>query len=100
MLKITLHDSSQEFRLKLEGRLSGAWVRELELCWQTASSTTLGRRTVADLREVDFIDSAGQALLARLRAQGVELIAVTPLIRALVEETGAASYGRVEGKAP
>src|ERR1017187_41000 len=39
MLKITLHDSAREFRLKLEGRLSGPWVNELEQCWKTASST-------------------------------------------------------------
>src|SRR6516162_1188194 len=60
MLKITLHDSAGEFRLKLEGRLSGPWVRELEQCWKTASSTTHGRKTVVDLGEVDFVDPPGQ----------------------------------------
>ena len=64
MLKITLHDSAGEFRLKLEGRLSGLWVHELEQCWKTASSTTQGRKTVVDLGEVDFVDPAGESLLA------------------------------------
>ena len=64
MLKITLHDSAGEFRLKLEGRLSGLWVHELEQCWKTASSTTHGRKTVVDLGEVDFVDPAGESLLA------------------------------------
>ena len=65
MLKITLHDSADEFRLKLEGRLSGLWVRELEQCWQTATSTTQGRKTVLDL--VKWISSIPRArsLLAR-----------------------------------
>ena len=54
MLKITLHDSAGEFRLNLEGRLAGPWVRELELCWLTASSTTGGRRTVVDLADGEF----------------------------------------------
>jgi anti-anti-sigma regulatory factor len=86
MLKITLHDSPGEFRLKLEGRLSGPWVNELEQVWKTASSTTHGRKTVLDLAEVDFVDPAGESLLARLHAEGVALVAVTPFIRAVVRE--------------
>jgi hypothetical protein len=101
MLKITLHDSSSEFRLKLEGRLGGPWVTELEQCWKTARSTTRDRKSIVDLREVDFIDPAGQALLARMREAGVELLVATPLIRALVDEAAPLPpYGRVEGKAP
>ena len=86
MLKITLHDSATEFRLKLEGRLSGPWVHELEQCWKTASSTTHGRKTVLDLAEVDFVDPAGESLLAHMHSQGVELVAVTPLICALLQQ--------------
>jgi anti-anti-sigma regulatory factor len=86
MLKITLHDSALEFRLKLEGRLSGLWVRELEQSWKTASSTTHGRKTVLDLAEVDFVDPDGESLLASMHAEGVELVGVTPLICAVLQE--------------
>jgi anti-anti-sigma regulatory factor len=86
MLKITLHDSARELRLKLEGRLSGLWVQELEQVWKTARSTTHDRKTVLDLGEVDFVDPAAESLLARMHAEGVELVAVTPLIRAVVRE--------------
>jgi anti-anti-sigma regulatory factor len=86
MLKITLHDSAGEFRLNLEGRLAGPWVRELELCWRTASSTTEGRRTVVDLADVDFVDPAGEELLANLHTAGVELVGDTPLICAMLEQ--------------
>ena len=86
MLKITLHDSASEFRLNLEGRLAGPWVRELELCWRTASSTTAGRRNVVDLADVDFVDAAGEELLVSLHAQGVELLGDTPLICAMLEQ--------------
>src|ERR1017187_2255820 len=88
MLKITLHDSAREFRLKLEGRLSGPWVHELEQCWMTASSTTHGRNTVLDLGEVDFVDLAGESLLARWW-QSKELkiaSAVTSLLLAVVAD--------------
>ncbi len=100
MLKITLHDSAGEFRLKLEGRLSGPWVRELEQCWKTASSTTQGRKTVVDLGEVDFVDPPGQDLLAVMHAEGVEMEAVTPLICSVLKEVcQAPACGTVERKA-
>ena len=100
MLKITLHDSAGEFRLKLEGRLSGAWVQELEQCWKTASSTTHGRKTVVDLGEVDFVDPDGQSLLSVMYSHGVEMVAVTPLICSVLKEVcQAPACGRVERKA-
>jgi hypothetical protein len=86
MLKITILDSAGELRFRLEGKLSGPWVSELRQCWQTASSTTAGRSTVADLRDVDFVDPAGQQLLSEMQGSGVRLVASTPLIRTLVEE--------------
>src|ERR1035437_2927057 len=99
MLKITLHDSPREFRLKLEGRLSGPWVHALEQCWMTASSTTHGRNTVLDLGEVDFVDPAGESLLARLHDEGVQLVAVSPLICAILQEICRAPACGTVGKA-
>jgi len=86
MLKITIHDSIGELWFELEGKLSGPWVGELRQCWRTGASTTKGRRTVADLREVDFVDSDGQALLAEMHHQGVRLVSGTPLIQAVIDE--------------
>lgn len=86
MLKITLHDSAREMRFKLEGKLSGLWVRELRQSWQTAASTTGGRSTTVDLTDVDFVDQDGESLLKEMHQQGVRLIAATPLIRAVVDQ--------------
>jgi ABC-type transporter Mla MlaB component len=86
MLKITLHDSAEEFRFRLEGKLSGPWVGELRQCWTTASSTTGGRRTVADLREVDFVDEAGEELLCDMARGGVKLQVATPLMQGVAEQ--------------
>jgi ABC-type transporter Mla MlaB component len=91
MLKITLHDAPQELRFNIEGKLSGPWVRELRQCWKTATSTIAGRTAVLDLREVDFVDPEGQALLAEMHGEGVQLKANTPLIRALIEEISSVS---------
>jgi anti-anti-sigma regulatory factor len=98
MLKITLHDSAGELRFRLEGRLSGAWVVELRQCWQTARSTVRDRKATLDLGEVDYVDADGECLLAEMFQQGVGLKAVTPLIRAVVQEIERASRcDRVEG---
>ena len=97
MLKITLHDSADEFRLCLEGKLSGPWVGELRQCWQTASSTTHGRRTVLDLREVDFVDESGEALLREMNCSRVVFQVSTPFMRAVVDGISREpSYGSVE----
>src|SRR4051794_6085279 len=99
MLKITLHDSADEFRFRLEGKLSGPWVGELRQCWETASSTTEGRRTVLDLREVDFVDGAGESLLCDMKRSGVSLQVSTPFMRSVVEGISTdGGYGRVEEK--
>jgi len=97
MLRITLHDSACELRIKLEGKLSGPWVEELRQCWRTASSTTAGRGTSLDLSDVDFVDGEGQSLLSEMHAHGVRLKAASPLIQALVEEgIGKAACATVE----
>jgi len=85
MLKITLHDSAQELRFKLEGRLSGPWVAELRQCWLTAQSTVHDRKTVLDLAELDFVDPQGQSLLEDMHRQGVTFVAMSPLIRAILD---------------
>src|SRR4051794_38350236 len=86
MLKITIHDSAAEFRIRLEGRLTGPWVNELRQCWRTAASTTGGRTTVLDLREVDFVCPDGEQVMAEMHREGVRFLAATPLIQALIDE--------------
>jgi anti-anti-sigma regulatory factor len=98
MLKITLHDSANELRFRLEGRLCGAWVSELRQCWLTAQSTAHNRKTTVDLGEVDYVDAEGQSVLAEMFRNGAGLKAVTPLIRGMVQEIERSGrYATVEG---
>src|SRR2546421_1325268 len=90
MLRITIHDARPTLTFRLEGRLAGPWVRELENCWQ---STLLSQRQPVlrfDLTGVTFVDSAGKAFLAARHAQGADLVASGCLMRAVVAEITAA----------
>src|SRR5437588_1388460 len=86
MLRITVHDNLESLTFQLEGRLSGAWVREVEECRQRALA---GRRRPSvrfDLVGVTFIDAAGKAYLAAMHRLGAEFVAADCLTKAIVAE--------------
>ena len=91
MLRITVHDNPESLTFQLEGRLAGPWVGEVEACRQRALA---GRRWPVvrfDLTGVTFIDAAGKAYLAAVHRQGVELLAVDCLTKAIVAEISKAA---------
>src|SRR5579862_5437991 len=98
MLRITILDSAQSTTFKLEGKLAGPWVQELEQCWLTAQSALAGRRAVVDLTQVSFVDGGGKKLLEGMASAGVDLLAAGPLTKAVCEE--ARKRGCGNGKAP
>ncbi len=85
MFRITTHENNGTVRLKLEGKLKGPWVPEMEQCWRTASSAR-HKALVVDLTDVDHVDSAGRYLLALIHARGARFIAVTPIMKELVSD--------------
>jgi len=90
MLRITTQGNARTLVFRLEGRLEGLWVAELEKCWR-GMETDAGRPTLrVDLSGVTFVDDAGKALLARMYEQGAELVADDCLTKAIVEEIAAA----------
>jgi anti-anti-sigma regulatory factor len=74
MLKITMHETPGQIILKLEGRLSGAWVSELEDAWRAAVIDGTSRAVCVDLAAVVRIDAAGRYLLLLMHEQGVQMI--------------------------
>jgi hypothetical protein len=89
MLRVTVLNNSGELTFRLEGRLAGPWVRELENCWQ---STVRHPQSALrfDLTGVTFVDAAGKDFLAARHAQGAELVASGCLMRAVVAEISTA----------
>jgi outer membrane protein len=86
MLRITIQESAKASTFRLEGKLTGPWVGELEQAWSASSGAAPGRALTVDLADVTFIDCAGKNLLARMHESGAVLIAHTPMNRCIVDE--------------
>src|SRR5450755_2805493 len=70
MLKITVHDSPEALTFQVEGKLIGAWAKELECCWKTAASTHHRKALIVDLTETLYIDEEGKKVLTKLFRDG------------------------------
>lgn len=86
MLRITTEKSAEASALKLEGRLAGAWVDELERVWSGVTAERIVNQLVVDLCGVVFVDAEGKKLLERMYQQGVRLKASGCLMSSLIEE--------------
>jgi hypothetical protein len=75
MLRVCYSDTDDGQHWQLCGRLAGPWVDELRSCWQQARKRALHVRAVVDLKEVVFIDEAGERLLAEMKLSGAEMVA-------------------------
>ena len=75
MFRVSYSDTSDGQRWSLHGRLAGPWVDELRSCWNNARDRAPLARAIVDLKEVTFIDQAGDTLLAEMRRAGAELMA-------------------------
>jgi len=85
MLKISFSETSAEEKWILEGRLSGAWVRELRASWKRNHQSDKKRRSIVDLNEVTFIDKTGERLLRALGNEGAQFILGGCYVRHIVE---------------
>lgn len=103
MFRACFCDAAGTQRWSLHGRLTGPWVDELRSCWKRAREQAPQARAIVDLKEVTFIDQAGERLLAEMRGAGAKLIAIGVANRHLLAtldnhmgapESGTATEGR------
>jgi anti-anti-sigma regulatory factor len=81
MLKISQVESTGcAVTLRLEGRVVGPWVAELRQSCEQALAQ--GRSLTLRLRDVDFLDASGVALISSLQARGVHLTDCPPFVEA------------------
>ena len=86
MLRVTTEDSKESTNLKLEGKLAGVWVNEVEQTLQMVVRDSPREHVLVDLCDVTFIDVKGKQLLKRMRRAGVEFRCCGPDISATIDE--------------
>ena len=86
MFRATVERTSDQVTLRIEGRLSGPCLAELEHCWSQISVGNGRHRMVVDLKEVTFVSSQGKQLLERLCRAGAQLTGDGLMTQALVEQ--------------
>ncbi len=86
MLRITTNETNNVLMVRLEGKLAGPWVAELEECVRMHGNCEASRAAHFDLSGVTFIDDRGKELLRDLRRRGAELVASGCVMRAVVAE--------------
>jgi anti-anti-sigma regulatory factor len=86
MMKIQTTDLDGQLILQVEGRLAGAFVPELEKCWQTARANRPDRQISVDLKSVTCIDRAGRYLLQLMHSDGVRFQRAGLAIQDILEQ--------------
>jgi hypothetical protein len=90
MLRITMHDDLEALTFQVEGRLVGAWARELEQSWKIAAPVRGNKARIVDLTGILFIDGEGRRVLTTLFREGACFRSAGPMTEAIVAEiTGA-----------
>lgn len=78
-LKITGGEITERVvTLRLEGKVTGHWVREVEKACERVLSAARG--LILDMRDVTFVDRGGIHLLRDLQARQVQLVRCSPFI--------------------
>ena len=79
MLRITTTDLDQATRtFKLEGKLLGPWIGEMETAYSTSQLSP--DRVRLDLDGLTFVDAEGARFLARLIRDGARVIACSRFV--------------------
>jgi anti-anti-sigma regulatory factor len=84
MLRVTIGREMSPITFKLEGKIAGEWVDELERAWLAAADRS-GLIQV-DLTGVTFVDEQGKKLLGRMVEQGSNLYATDCMNRSIIEQ--------------
>ena len=86
MLKISLVNSGNHpITLRLEGRVAGPWVAELQKASEKLQSES--RALKLELSEVVFADQSGVALLSSFRSRGISLADCSPFVEEQLKTT-------------
>ena len=83
MLRVTVQNETDPKVIRVEGKLAGPAVAELEDCW---SKSLADGPFVVDLRSVTFASADGRDLLTRMHRAGAKLMSSGTMMNAIVEQ--------------
>jgi len=86
MLTITIQPTSDGTTFKLDGKVVGPWVQNLERLWRHAREKSLHRAVRVDLTSVLIVDLDGKRVLKGMHEGGAELMAKGSLIKSVIED--------------
>ena len=86
MLKITIQDGPEAITFRVEGKLIGAWAKELDQCWKAASSIRDRKALIVDLTETLYIDEEGKRVLKKLFRDGAFFRTAGAMTSSVVDE--------------
>ncbi|HMO84151.1 MAG TPA: hypothetical protein PKC18_04435 [Lacipirellulaceae bacterium] len=86
MLRVTVQRRPRSTTFRLEGRLIGPWLEELDACWGQTLSHEKSPTVVIDLTGVTFVDKDGKAWLSAKGKAGAKFITADCLTKAIVQE--------------
>jgi anti-anti-sigma regulatory factor len=86
MMKIQVKELDDQLILQVEGRLAGAFVPELETCWQAARAEQQSRKISVDLKGVTCIDRSGRYLLQLMHSKGVGFLRAGLAVQDILEQ--------------
>jgi len=93
MLKVSTSEHAETVTMRLEGKLIGAWVKEVERVWNSLAESRRGRNLLVDMCGVTFVDAAGKDLLTRMYKAGASLDAAGPLVKYILQSIKAGRNG-------
>jgi anti-anti-sigma regulatory factor len=96
-LRITIHEEPQTSTLRVEGRLAGLHVGELDRTWRSVAASLGSKKLRVDLCGVTHIDLNGRQVLADIhRGTGAEFVADNPMTKYFAEEARCSGKGTEE----
>jgi ABC-type transporter Mla MlaB component len=86
-LRITVTEEPEATTMKLEGKVVGPWVAELNRAWRSLMASLGSKKLRVDLRGIDRIDPGGTHILAEIHRQtGANFLADSPITKYFAEQ--------------
>ena len=92
MIRVTKSEERERTIITLEGQLSGDYIEVVEICCNQAVSK--GKPIDVFLHDVLIVDKSGRALLTRLAAKGIRLLATGTYTSYIVRALMSAGTGK------